>query len=270
MQNGANKNGGITMRWWVLAVAAMAAAIPLRAQAAPGCAGDIEIHDAHIMRVEHNGVLVMSDGRALHLEGVRLPNATQDHAPQAITDKAFAELESLAKNGALTARAVYPKEDRYDRVRAQIFTADGQWLQTELLKKGLARVEISPDRGECNRDLYAAEAEARQAKLGLWTDPAYASRTPEQLANDTGTFQLVVGRVQTTAANDGRIYLNFGADWRHDFTVMISADDVKTFKNMGVDPLNYEGKLVRVRGIVQMQNGPLIAVGNPKQIELLQ
>jgi hypothetical protein len=39
---------------------------------------------------------------------------------------------------------------------------------------------------------------------------------------------------------------------------------------MGVDPLNYEGKLIRVRGIVQTNNGPAIAVGNPKQIELLQ
>lgn len=258
------------MRWWVMAVAALAAAVPLRAQAAPGCAGEIEISNAHIMRVERNDVLVMTDGRALHLEGIRLPNAAQDHAPQAITDKAFAELESLAEGGALTARAVYPKEDRYDRVRAQVFTADGTWLQMELLKKGLARVEISPDRGECNRDLYAAEAEARQAKLGLWADPAYASRAPDKLAGDAGTFQIVVGRVQTTAANDGRVFLNFGADWRHDFTVMISSDDMKTFKKMGVDPLNYEGKLVRVRGIVQMQNGPLIAVGNPKQIELLQ
>jgi micrococcal nuclease len=258
------------MRWWVLAVVAVAATIPLRAQAAPGCAGEVEIRDAHIMRVERNGVLVMTDGRALHLEGIRLPNAAQDHAPQAITDKAFSELEGLAKGQELMAHAVYPKEDRYDRVRAQIFTADGRWLQAELLKKGLARVEISPDRGECNRDLYAAEAEARQAKLGLWADPAYALRNPEQLATDAGTFQVVVGRVQTTSANDGRIYLNFGADWRRDFTVMIAADDVKVFKSMGVDPLNYEGKLVRVRGIVQMQNGPLIAVGNPKQIELLQ
>jgi micrococcal nuclease len=257
------------MRWWVLAVVALAA-VPSRSQAAPDCAGPVEIDHAHIMRVERNGVLVMTDGRALHLEGIRLPNATQDHAPQAITDKAFAELESLAKGHEVTARAIYPKEDRYDRVRAQVFTEDNDWIQLELLKKGLARVEISPDRGECYRDLYAAEADARHAAIGLWADPAYAFRSPEQLGNDNGTFQIVVGRVEKAADSEGRIYLNFGRDWRSDLTVMITAEDVKAFKKMGVDPANYEGKLIRVRGIVQMLNGPMIAVGNPKQIELLQ
>lgn len=258
------------MRWWGLALAAAAAVVPANAFAVPSCAGGVEISNARIIRVERNDVLVMADGRALHLEGIRLPNAAEDHAPPGITDTAFATLESLAKSGKLTARAVYPKEDRYDRVRAQVFSEDGQWIQEELLKKGLARVEISPDRGECNRELYAAEAEARQAKLGLWADSAYAFRSPEQVAKDLGTFQVVVGRVLSTASNDGRIYLDFGTDWRRDFTVMIAGDDIKTFKHMGVDPLNYEGKLVRVRGIVQMQNGPMIAVGNPKQIELLQ
>jgi endonuclease YncB( thermonuclease family) len=264
----AQKAGDGTMRVWVLAMAATAALG--QAGATPPCAGDVEISDAHIMRAERNGVLVMTDGRALHLEGIRLPNAAQDRAPQPITDKAFAELESLAKGRELDARAIYPKEDRYDRVRAQIFTRDGTWLQIDLLQKGLARVDIAPDRGECYRELYAAEAEARRAGIGLWADPAYATRSPEAVTAEAGTFQIVVGRVLSTAANDGRVYLNFGQDWHRDFTVAIAPDDVKTFKGMGVDPLNYDGKLVRVRGVVQSQNGPEIAVGNPKQIELLQ
>jgi micrococcal nuclease len=236
--------------------------------AAPPCAGEIEIGGGHIMRVEHNAVLVMTDGRAWHLEGIRLPNAALDHAP--IADQAFAELNSLAKGRELDAYAVWPKEDRYDRVRAQVFAPDGTWLQLDLLKKGLTRVEIAPDRGECYRELYAAEADARKAGLGLWADPAYAFRTAENVGADVGSFQIVVGRVLNTAAVDGRIYLNFGPDWRSDFTVTISKDDAKTFKRMGVDPLDYEGKLIRVRGIVQSLNGPQIEAGNPKQIELLQ
>jgi micrococcal nuclease len=255
--------------WRAVAVAAVFGFTGALA-AAPPCAGEIEIGDAHIMRVEHNAVLVMTDGRALHLEGIRLPNAALDHAPQPIADQAFAELNTLAKGRELDAYAVWPKEDRYDRVRSQVFAPDGTWLQLDLLKKGLARVEIAPDRGECYRELYAAEADARKAGLGLWADPAYAFRTPESAGADIGTFQIVVGRVLSTAANDGRIYLNFGQDWRSDFTVTISPDDAKTFKRMGVDPLEYEGKMIRVRGIVQSLNGPEIEVGNPKQIELLQ
>lgn len=238
--------------------------------AAPPCAGDIEIGDVHIMRIERNGVLVMTDGRALKLEGIRLPAGVADHAPTAIADRAFAELEHLAKGVRVDARTVWPKEDRYDRVRSQVFTRDGLWLQLDLVQKGLARVDLTLDRGECGRELFAAEAEARRTGQGLWADPAYGVRTPDQLADTIGTFQVVAGRVLAVATQDGAMYLNFGPDWRTDFTVILGADDVKRFKSLGVDPAGYEGKVVRVRGVIQSANGPAIGVGNPRQIEVLQ
>ena len=40
-----------------------------------------------------------------------------------------------------------------------------------LLERGLARVEIAPDREECAPDFYEAEARARGASLGLWALP---------------------------------------------------------------------------------------------------
>lgn len=237
--------------------------------AAPSCAGDVEIPNAPITRIEHNGVLVISDGRALILEGIRLPDAAQDHAPQVFTDQAFQELNTLARGKTVDAHAIYPKEDRYDRVRSQVFTPDGTWLQTELLKRGLARVEIMPDRGECAEELYAAEAGARAAHLGIWSSPAYAVRPPDGLKADIGTFQIVQGRVLRVDIKDSRAYLNFGANWKTDFTVTIASDDLKTFRRMGVDPRGYAGRLVRVRGIVQWLNGPEIDLANPKQVEVL-
>jgi endonuclease YncB( thermonuclease family) len=258
------------MDWHIPAILAATLACCEAQAAAPPCAGDVEIGDAHIVRVEKNDVLVLDDGRALHLEGIRLPNAAQDRAPQPLNDQAYGALNALANNQDVVARAVWPKEDRYDRVRAQIFAEDGTWLQIELLRRGLARVDLAPDRGECNRELYDAESAARAAHLGIWAAPAYAVRTPDTVKADVGTFQIVVGKVLSTDVRDGRAYLNFGPDWKTDFTVTISPDDMKTFRRMGVDPLGYQDKLVRVRGIVQSLNGPEIEIGNPKQIELLQ
>lgn len=237
---------------------------------APVCAGEVEIAKAPIVRVERGGVLVLKDGRAVHLEGILLPNAALDRAPPALADRAFDELITLAKGKSLVLHAVWPKEDRYDRVRSQVFSETGTWLQIELLRQGLARVDLAPDRGECNAELYAAEAEARAQHLGLWALPAYAIRSAENVGADAGTFQLVFGKVLDVAVKDGRAFLNFGPDWKTDFTVTISPDDMKTFRRMGVNPLEYQGRLVRVRGIVEQLNGPEIEVGNPKQIELLQ
>jgi micrococcal nuclease len=259
---------GGEMRFWGFVLVALVA-VP--GYAAPPCAGDIEISGARIMRIERsNDALVMTDGRALKLEGIRLPAGGRDRAPQAIADRAYGELEAMAKNQRLSVRAVAPKEDRYDRVRGQIFTADGAWIQLELLKRGLARVDLSPDRGECVSEFYAAEAEARRAGLGLWADPAYATRRPDQLGPETiGTFQIVVGRVTRANAVGGNIYLDFGQDWRRDFTVMIAADDLRNFRRQGIDPMRYEGRLLRVRGVVQRNNGPMIAIGSSPQIEVL-
>jgi len=242
-----------------------------RAEAAPPpCAGDVEIGNAPIMRVERNGILVLRDGRPLRLEGIRMPHADGGRAPHELDDQSYQALNTLADNQDLVAHSVWPKEDRYDRVRSQVFTKDGTWLQLELLRQGLARVDISPDRGECYSELYAAEGEARAAHAGIWALPAYAIRTPDTLQNDVGTFQIVFGKVLTAEVKDGRAYLNFGPDWKTDFTVTISPDDLKAFRRMGVDPMGYQGRLVRVRGIVQWLNGPEIEIGNPKQIELLQ
>jgi len=234
----------------------------------PDCAGPVEIADARIARVERtNDVLVLRDGRAVHLEGIRFPHAALDRAPTFVSDQAFDAINALAKGHDLVVTSVPPKEDRYDRVRGQVF--GNEWLQIALLRSGAARVDIAPDRSECAAELYAAEGEARAAQRGLWSQPAYAVRAPDGLGADTGTFQIVQGVVLSAAVRGGRAYVDFGADWTTDFTVTISPEDMANFRREGVDPEGYAGKTLRVRGVVQAYNGPEIEIANPEQIEVL-
>ncbi|HVU20573.1 MAG TPA: thermonuclease family protein [Rhizomicrobium sp.] len=254
----------------VLPVALVLAAGSAHAQALPDCAGPLELEKVHIVRVEYNNdVLVLRDGRAIHMEGIRIPHASRDRAPAYPTDQAYDAIVAMAKGHSVSAAAVVPKEDRYDRVRGQVINDDGVWMQMALLKRGLARVDIAPDRTECAAELYAAESDARAANAGLWALPAYRVRAPEQLGGDAGTFQIVQGRVLTADVKDGRAYLDFGPDWRTDFTVTVAPDDMANFRAMGVDPRDYAGKTIRVRGIIQQFNGPEIEVANPKQVEVL-
>ncbi|HEY5346922.1 MAG TPA: thermonuclease family protein [Rhizomicrobium sp.] len=246
----------------------LALAMASPAMALPECAGPTEVPHAHIVRVERNGVLVLSDGRAAHLEGIRLPQGAADNAPQYFADDAMKALASMALVGDLNLTAIPPKEDRYDRIRVQAFGAAG-WLQVELLRQGLARVEIAPDRSECAAELYAAEAQARTRHLGLWSSPAYAVRSAAAMNAAAGTFQIVEGRVLSVTIHDGRAYLDFGTDYKRDFSATISPEDKKTFTAMGVNPRDYEGRRIRLRGIVQDDNGPQIELSNPMQVELL-
>ena len=239
--------------------------------ALPPCAPPVEMANLPITRVEQNGVLVATDGRALKLEGVLLPGGARDRAPEDLTRQAIAALSDLAAGHLVTAAAQAPKRDRYGRTRGQLFMVDdgAVWLQTEMLRKGLARVAIAPDRRECVKELYAAEADARARRVGLWALPAYAIRqSSEVTAKDLGTFQIVEGRV-ANASVKSRAYLNFGADWKRDFTATIAPEDMKTFRAAGIDPAGYAGALIRVRGIIEWHNGPEIEIASPGDIEVL-
>jgi micrococcal nuclease len=265
-------------------LAAMCPCADAYAASIPDCAGRVEIARAHVMRVEQNGVLVLRDGRAVILEGIRLPEQDSQR------DQALTTLRALTADGTVTFTAASPKEDRYDRVRAQGF-AGGAWLQATLLEKGLARVAISPDRNECAPDLYDAETHARDGHAGLWAISSNAPRraeavrapvAPADKRNDkpsdkltdkftdklTGSFQLVEGWVTHVAQAGGRTFIDFGSNGRQSFSAIVQPEDRRAFHDFDLEGL--EAHKIRIRGIVQDYRGrPEIALSNPAQIEVL-
>ena len=240
----------------------------------PTCLPQIEVPHGKAVRVEKDGVVVLEDGRAARLEGVLLPSGASDHGLQYFADQAIAALDDLATDHFVALAAAAPKEDRYGRIRAQILVhtnGSDVWLQEEMLRKGLGRVAIAPDRGECAEELYAIEAEARRQKLGLWSSRAYTIRTPSQAENDVGTFQIIEGTVDSVSSAGGRVFLDFESDDGPAFAATISTDDMKRFRQIGVDPYAYANNKVRVRGwIERVRHRPEIALATPEQVEIVQ
>jgi endonuclease YncB( thermonuclease family) len=251
-----------------LTYAAILAAIwlPSETQAAtraiPDCAGTVEISNASVARVERNGALILHDGRAVMLEGIRLPQYDT-----ALGQQALDALRAMAVGNSVSFTAVPPKEDRYDRVRAQAFGE--RWFQTTLLEQGLAQVQIAPDRNECAPDLYEAESRARTRHAGLWAISSNAPRAPQEIAPPAaGSFQLVEGRVTNVGVGDGRVFIDFGDDAQHSLSAVIAPEDRRAFRDFDLGGL--QGKHIRIRGMVQAWRGHAeIALSNPSQIELL-
>jgi hypothetical protein len=182
-------------------------------------------------------------------------------------DQSLAALRELAQAGNARFAAVSPKQDRYDRVRAQ-GVVNGTWLQRALLEQGLARVAIAPDRNECSADLYAAEARARSRRAGLWSITAYAARSPQDMKGTVGTFQVVEGWVTNVGSGSGRTFIDFSSDWQRGFSAVIAPEDRRAFR--GYDLQGLVARHVRIRGMVQDLRGrPEIGLSNPSQIELL-
>jgi hypothetical protein len=160
--------------------------------------------------------------------------------------------------------------DRHGRLLAHLVRAeDGLWVQGALLADGLARVYTFADVRALAADMYALEVAARQARRGLWAQPRFAVLTPETVADRLYGFRVVEGVVHEAAEVRRRVYLNFGADWRTDFTVSVAPGDRARFAEAGLDLLALAGRRVRVRGWVRSYNGPLIDADHPEQVEVL-
>jgi endonuclease YncB( thermonuclease family) len=248
----------------LIRVSILAALWPLWAAHAaviPDCAGPVEVSGAHVLRVEQNGAIILRDGRAVLLEGIRLPDEG------ALKAQALGRLSELAKTGMVTFTSTPPKEDRYDRIRAQGFGET--WMQVTLLEEGLARVQIAPDRNECAPDLYEAETRARARHVGLWANASFTPRTPQQMPSaPTGSFQVVDGWVTNVGGSGGRVFIDFSSDWQKGFSAVIAPEDRRAFRNFDLDGLT--AKHVRIRGMVQDFRGrPEILLSNPSQIEVL-
>jgi hypothetical protein len=255
------------MRLAALVMCTTFLAAPALAMPLPDCAGEIAIAKAHVVRVERDGALILNDGRAAVLEGLRLPSADDSAAP--VSAQALEVLRQLAVGASLVLTSPPPRQDRYGRVRVQAF--DHVWLQVALLERGLARVQIAPDREECAPDLYEAEARARTASLGLWALPQYAVRPAASLsAGMAGSFQLVEGKVANVGVHDGRAFLDFNDDYRQGFSATVAPEDRKIFRKAGFALEDLAGRHVRLRGVIEDFGGrPEIALSNPYQIEVL-
>ena len=138
-----------------------------------------------------------------------------------------------------------------------------------MLSAGLARVYSFSDNRSRIPDMLSIERKARAMALGIWSNPYYKVRSATETPKFIDTFQIVEGRIVSAAVVRRRGYLNFGRDWRRDFTISVAPRYRRRFDRAGFAIGAYEGKRVRVRGWLKSFNGPLIEATHPEQIELL-
>lgn len=215
-------------------------------------------------------VLGATEVRLVGIQAPKIPLGRTGFRPWPLGRDAKRTLAGLAEGKRVTLHFGGTKLDRHGRLLAHVETAEGLWLQKELLRQGMARVYSFADNRARVDDLYAFEQSARGEKAGIWSNAFYALRTPDNVLRDIRSFQVVEGTVFATARVKTRVFLNFGRDWKTDFTVLINGKARRLFDAANLDPLSLKGKRIRVRGWLRHWNGPLIEASHPEQIEVLE
>lgn len=225
--------------------------------------------DFTVVKVIDGNTVVLETGAELRLAGIEVPKTLSGEAALPLAEEARATLDRLAGGKRVAVHYDSTRPDRYGRMIAHLYTADGTWAQGLLLMSGLARVWTLPDQRARAAEMLSLEREARAKRRGIWSDAHYRILTADGAARYADSFQLVEGTVLSISAVRGKTYLNFGPDWHTDFTIAIDTADLRRFREAGIEPRSYEGRRLRVRGWIKSMNGPMIQATHPEQIEVL-
>lgn len=207
--------------------------------------------------------------RLVGIQAPKLPLGRAGFAPWPLAEQAKAALERLALGREIALSFGGRRMDRHGRLLAHLHDQEGRWIQGEMLKAGLARVYSFADNRALVPEMLALERAAREAGLGIWGHPFYRVLGAGEAAGYIDSFQLVEGEVVAAAVVRGRGYLNFGDDWRRDFTISIAPAARRLFEAEGLEVAGFEGRRVRVRGWIESYNGPMIEATHPEQVEVL-
>jgi micrococcal nuclease len=213
--------------------------------------------------------ILTDEGEIVYLEALYIPKDNEND----LTTKAFLEENFLDMPinlyGCKDSKC--KDKDRYGHRRVHAVTkADNLWVQGALLASGYAQIRTRNDWPFLIDHMRQIERMARAQEIGLWQDQNLLPKDALDIAESLRGFFMVEGTVRSVAMNNNRIYLNFGQDWREDFTVIVPSNLRRAFSKQNIDIMDAGGKALRVRGWIDGYNGPFIDVDHPEQIEWLE
>ncbi len=218
------------------------------------------------------------DGQTIHVNGAEMvlsdiiaPSpATLAGGAEPGAEFARAALQDfLAKSRPLSFNE--PPRDRWGRMSgpARFMRADGEQTsaQAALLAAGAARVSPQTDDDVTLDGYFAAEDAARAAGKGIWAIPEYSVRDAREQRRVFG-FQIFRGAVRSTDEHRGRVFFNFGEDFRIDLTATVTKGAFRRWRRRDL-LASYVGKTVELRGVVDWINGPSIELRHERQMRLV-
>lgn len=218
------------------------------------CSADV------VAEIIDGDTVVMGDGSRVRLVGVDSPEAGEPWSREAAD---WMERESRGKD----IRLVKCEErDKYGRILAVLVRGKDN-LNLKLLAEGLAVPMLIPPCGKLLvPDAMKRAAEALLNGRGLYSQPEFQIVGHGRSRDLIGRSGVVRGRIRSLYRGPKATHLNFGPDWRTDFTAVIFSQGRARFQALGLEVGELVGREVLVIGPVREYNGPEIVVRYPEQI----
>jgi micrococcal nuclease len=207
-----------------------------------------------VARVVDGDTLRLVDGRSVRVIGVNAPEIKRGHKPGQ-------PLGVAARNATLAfvdaaggkVRLGYEQEqmDRYGRLLAHVYNSHGRSLGHSLLLQGLVfAVAVPPNVAQASC-LYKAQGEARQKRLGIWGNRAWAAQPATALVVGDEGFRRVKGRVEKVDINSA-VWIELEGR----LVIQIARKDWQYFPQKPRDWQSFKGKTLELEGWITPRQRP--------------
>lgn len=238
-----------------------------------GCSQPAGYNHIKVTEVIDGDTVRLSNGKLLRYIGLDTPEVRVRNKgkfvynPQPFSLEAKGLNKKLIENKFIRVEFDVEKLDSYGRILGYCFRKD-MFINAKLIEEGMAVLYTKPPNVKYTELFIKAQEEARRLRKGLWG--TYESISSNDAYKFINQIRAVEGRVLSTYKSSKVVYLNFGSNYKTDFTVIIFNDCLKFFRDKGIEPeAFYRNKLVKVWGRIREYNGPEIIVCMPYQIKVM-
>lgn len=196
-----------------------------------------------VKRVYDGDTVILENGKRVRLLGLNTPEI-ESHYRQGQAGGIDAKEWLKEKLTSSTVFLEYDKQqkDKYGRLLAHVFLEDGEHVNQQLIKLGLATLSIIPPNLRYSVELQQAELMAENKRVGIWSMTEYQPIAVEVLPNNKtrSSWQRILAK--PTALKESRKYIRLILNDKVD--IRIAKQNLALFPELE----GYIGKSLEIRG----------------------
>jgi endonuclease YncB( thermonuclease family) len=217
-----------------------------------------------VKKVYDGDTILLKNKMKVRFLGINTPEVEGRHkAAEPGGDAAKKWLTKIVSGNKIRLQMDMEKKDKYGRILAHVFTDEGLHINLELVRLGLAMVNIHPPNLAFTEQLLKAQQQAQIRKLGVWGRKEYAARPISSiLSGGHKGWRRLIGRVSGVHNSRKFSYL--------EFSKKIDARIDRRFLSLFPDLEYYVGKELEISGWPSKRKGHYsVLIRHPGAIKVL-
>ncbi len=208
-----------------------------------------------------------SEGTVINLTSLYMqPSFIQQHPD--IQSRITERLNELLSAAPL--RLDFTEIERNTDCYAQVVNSNGEWVQEEIIKEGLAIVTDKPGSDKYLKSLLMMEIEGREEKAGVWEfeDSLVVQADELQQTEHDNAYQIIEGNLYYVRDRARVILACMSEDPYKSVCLLILRDTYFEMKENGFDLFEQVGTKIRARGFMFPRGGLKMFIDKPPVIEI--